>query len=197
MTTKDWFDIFICITITILILLIAELFFDYTDSTKNLIPSIITGTVSLFALYFGYLNTKDQQRLLEAQQHVQIKTTIHKEWVEKVRTYIAEIIEYYLALDKIISRIEFENTNREQRDKINYATLPKYKEVLEKFIKNRILLSLYLDFLDTDQEALYQLTSELWERGLYGDKNVNSPYIIKEIQESAQTIFKKKLEISS
>jgi hypothetical protein len=159
--------------------------------------SIITALVSIFAIGFTLLTTnknlkssrENLDKQLEAQNEnfakqlqAQMATTIHKEWVEKVRGLVAEIIEYSVIMGSF-----------KQSSTSNSVTKEQYENTFLKFQTNQMILGLYLNFDIASEKDIYDKIAQLRgdsEDGLMGQVNTK----IREIHLMAQKLFNSKLQ---
>jgi len=193
-TTHNWFYLFVGMLITVIIVVIANACVEDDVSAKDILPSLVTGIVSLGALCFGFLNNKEQQRIMEQQQSVQMRTTVQKEWVEKVRTYLSEIVDYYIQMDSIIQKSENANRNKPIAQQENFSVRQDYNLNLNGFRKNHILISLYLNFNEPLEKNLKNSIMKLWEKAILNRDRINATDDIDEIQNTAHILFENKLK---
>lgn len=169
----------------------------------SLLIGILTVIVSLrvtrLNIAAAKVNLDEQMQLqvenLNHQMTVQLATTVEKEWVEKVRIYLSEIIHYFLLIDSFINQINQSNMLiPAAENKVNFAAAEYYKMHSDNFRKNRILLSLYLNFNDSLEKELYDVTSNLWDKiVLKIDERHKADNDFRDIQRIAHAIFDKKL----
>jgi len=169
----------------------------FWDSLPSITASIISGLLSIIALSVAYLNTKNtikaqnenfekqlkaQEENLSKQLETQLETTVEKEWIEKVRMIVAEIIQYSVIMGSF-----------KQSSTSNSVTKEQYDDAFLKFQTNQILLGLYLDFGHDVEKDIYDLIAQLRgdsEAGLMRQVNTK----IREIQLMAQKLFYHKLQ---
>lgn len=160
----------------------------------DVIMTSIIGIVGILATAGGAVySNRSTRKNLASQIKAQFATTTEKEWIEKVRIYLAEIIDYYLQLSSIILDTKGFNDKNDVRIHKNFAERDDYKRILNCFIKNRILLSLYLNFNNSKEDELYKATSNLWNKAISGIDLHKADDDITEIQSISHELFEEKL----
>jgi hypothetical protein len=143
----------------------------------SLILSIGTITVSILALFFAFLNNREQRE-------VQLQTTIQKEWVEKVRALLADM------LRNSIIMADYKQRRGDSKDGSEFE-FNKYVGAADEFQNKLILLSVYLNFKNKTEKDFYELLGELRKNSEAGNLvTVNT--LIRDIQLKSQELFNNK-----
>ena len=147
---------------------------------KDILPSMVTGVVTLAALYLGYLNNKEQR-------DIQVKTTIEKEWIADVRKHLSNFI---LAINTMS---EYKNTttplNTLQEENLRKAKIESHKNAafLMLLLNNEPLQNQLFEAMKTDNQTTEAIKS-----------NEDVTTVVKEIlslTEIAHKLFKTKTHL--
>ena len=130
MNGKNWLSFFIGVLSSLVLCLFLYYEYDEDAQLKDVLPSIVTGVVTLAALLFTYLNNKEQRE-------VQLKTTIQKEWLNNIRTTVTDISTQIAYIAQM--RVDAHNGTEQTME------VEKTLSMVEKYIHNVSVLALLLD----------------------------------------------------